>query len=113
MADLTRGDIWLADLDPTRGHEQAGRRPVLVVSDDRFHQGLSGLVFGAPLTTRARNLPFHVAVSPPEAGLRTPSYIMCEQTRSIARERLIQRWGAVSPTTLTTVEDRLRILLAL
>jgi mRNA interferase MazF len=45
-----RGEIWLADLNPTRGHEQAGARPVLIISTDPFNYGPAGLVFVLPLT---------------------------------------------------------------
>ena len=49
----------------------------------------------------------------PEGGLKTKSAVLCEAIRSISTDRLIQRWGAVAPVTLATVEDRLRILLRL
>lgn len=68
MPVYNRGDVWLADLDPIRGHEQAGRRPCLIISTDLFNNGPAGLVMIVPLTTRARNIPTHVAVTPPEAG---------------------------------------------
>jgi len=42
VADPSRGDIWLADFNPIRGHEQAGQRPVLVISEDLFNKGLAG-----------------------------------------------------------------------
>jgi mRNA-degrading endonuclease toxin of MazEF toxin-antitoxin module len=48
MADPMHGEIWLADLGTGRGHEQSGQRPVLVVSDDAFNAGLSGLVMTVP-----------------------------------------------------------------
>jgi mRNA interferase MazF len=84
-----RGDVWLANLDPTFGHEQSGRRPVLVVSVDPFNAGLSGLVVVLPITSRIRPLPLHVPVNPPEGGLRIPSAILCDAVRSIDRGRLI------------------------
>jgi mRNA interferase MazF len=108
-----RGEVWLADLDPTFGHEQAGRRPVLVVSVDPFNAGLSGLIVVLPLTSRLRNIPLHVEVHPPEGGLQTPSAILCDAMRSIHRRRLVARWGTVSVVTMATVEDRLRVLLGL
>lgn len=113
MAAPVRGEVWLADLDPTRGYEQAGRRPCLVVSVDLFNQGPAGLVVVLPITSKAKGIPFHVEIAPPEAGLNMRSYIKCEDIRSIATERLVQRRGAVSAQTITAVEDRLRILLAL
>jgi mRNA interferase MazF len=111
--DPSRGEIWLVDLDPTRGHEQAGRRPCLVVSVDLFNYGPAGLAVILPLTTRDRRIPFHVEVHPPEGGLTARSFIKCEDVRSASKDRFAQRWGTVSAATLAAVEDRLRILLGL
>jgi len=108
-----RGDIWLADLNPVRGHEQAGRRPVLVVSVDPFNQSRADLVVVIPITTTLRNIPFHVHVQPPEGGLTNASALLCEAVRSISKDRLITRWGSVLPATMATVEDRLRVLMGL
>ena len=105
-----RGEIWLADFNPTRGHEQAGTRPALVVSADAFNNGPAGLVVVLPLTTRERQVPLRVAVEPPMGGLRERSFILCEMIRSISTDRLIRRLGAVDGATMRTVEDRLRIL---
>ncbi|MBI2918580.1 MAG: type II toxin-antitoxin system PemK/MazF family toxin [Chloroflexi bacterium] len=112
-AQPSRGEVWLVDLSPTRGHEQAGVRPALVVSADLFNHGPAGLIVVVPLTTRAREIPLHVAVTPPEGGPREPSFVKCEDIRSVSRGRLTQRWGAVGERTLAEVEDRLRVLLEL
>lgn len=109
----SRGQIWLVDLNPTRGHEQAGNRPCLVVSVDLFNSGASGLAVVLPITSKNKGIPFHVEVNPPEGGLTQRSYIKCEDVRSISIERLSDLWGAISPTTMMIVEDRLRILLGL
>ena len=109
-----RGEIWLADFDPTRGHEQAGRRPALIISDDRFNRGRAGLVFAIPLTTRERGLPTHVPILPSEGGVRAPSFIKCEDLRSISLDRLVEGpWGLLAPRTVAAVEERLRLLLGL
>jgi mRNA interferase MazF len=108
-----RGEVWLADLNRVRGHEQAGRRPVLVVSEDLFNQGPAGLAVVLPLTSTLRGIPSHVPVSPPEGGLKNRSAILCEGVRSVSVERLVVRWGAVSQGTMAAVEDRLRMLLRL
>jgi mRNA interferase MazF len=113
MSEPRRGDIWMVDLSPTRGHEQAGRRPGLVVSVDLFNRGPAGLVVVAPITSRERRIPFHVGVRPPEGGLKVPSWIKCEDVRSVSRERLIELLGRVDAASLVEVEDRLRILLGL
>ena len=113
MSAPGRGEVWLADLNPTRGHEQAGRRPVLVVSDDLFNRGPAGLAIVLPMTSTVRNVPSHVPVSPPEGGVKGRTAILCEGVRSVSVERLVVRWGAVDRKTMATVEDCLRILLRL
>jgi mRNA interferase MazF len=110
----SRGEIWLADLNPTRGHEQAGRRPVLVISADVYNRGPSGLVFVLPLTRTDRRIPIHIEVQPPEGGLRETSYILTDAMRSISRERLGElAWGRVSTETMRQVEGVLRVLMEL
>jgi mRNA interferase MazF len=109
-----RGEIWLADLNPTRGHEQAGRRPVLIVSTDAFNHGPAELLFVLPLTQTDRRIPIHIPVEPPEGGVTVSSFVLCDALRSIAKTRLAGRpWGVVSPQTMRKVEDTLRILLDL
>ena len=113
MPDPVRGEIWTVDLDPTRGHEQAGKRPALVLSTDLFNEGPAGLVIVLPVTSKAKGIPFHVAIDPPEGGVKTRSFIKCEDIRSVASERISKRWGNVTRETMAAVEDRMRILLEL
>src|SRR5437870_1345122 len=108
-----RGDVWLADLDPTRGHEQAGRRPVLVVSVDSLNESEADLAVVVPLSSRARRTGAHVAVDPPEGGLRLRSQVMPEHVRSISTDRCVERCGTVEEATMGEVEQRLRALLGL
>ena len=109
----SRGEIWDVDFDPTRGHEQAGRRPALIVSDNILNHGPAGLVVVVPLTTKNKNQPLHVAINPPEGGVTKTSFVKCEDIRSVAKERLFSHRGTVTANTLTLVEDRLRVLLNL
>lgn len=113
MPEPSRGEIWLVDLNPVRAHEQTGRRPGFVASVDTFNHGPAGLVVIIPITTKAKGIPFHVEVSPPEGGLEHTSYIKCEDVRSIAKGRLVKQFGKIDEITLAKVEDRLRILLGL
>lgn len=109
-----RGEIWLADLNPTRGHEQAGAHPVLIISTNTFNHGPAALVFVLPLTLTDRRIPIHVPIDPPEGGVSARSYILCDALRSIAKDRLGPRaWGSVSAATLGKVADTLRILMEL
>ena len=113
MPEPSRGEIWLVDLNPVRGHEQAGIRPGLVISVDAFNHGPAGLVVMIPVTTREKGIPLHVGIKPPQGGLEQPSFIKCEDVRSVAKERLVRRLGRVTQETLAEVEDRLKILLGL
>ena len=101
------------DLNPTRGREQAGLRPGLVISVNPFNHGPADLVVLIPITSRSKGIPLHVPVAPPEGGLKQHSFIKCEDVRSISKDRLLKRCGAVSPQTLSAVETRLRLLLGL
>lgn len=111
MVQPARGEIWTVDLSPTRGREQSGMRPALVLSADAFNAGPAELLIVLPLTAKAKGIPFHVEIRPSQGGVSQPSYIKCEDIRSISTERLRDRWGAVSSETLSQVEDRLKILL--
>lgn len=113
MISASRSEVWLADLNPTRGHEQRGKRPVLIVSEDIFNQGKASLIVIIPITSTDRGIPSHVKINPPEGGLKVSSNIICEAIRSISKERLIKRLGSVTSSTINEVEDILRILLRL
>lgn len=109
-----RGDVWVVDLDPTRGHEQAKMRPCVVVSDDRFNRSASGLVVIVPLTSVDRAIPWHVRVTRADGGVRQESWAMVDQLRTVSRERLAgDPWGRVSSTVIAAIEERLRLLLGL
>jgi mRNA interferase MazF len=113
MAEPSRGDIWTVDLDPALGHEQAGRRPALVISVDLFNHGPADLVVVLPITSKAKGIPLHVRIAPPEGGVRAISYVKCEDIRSVSRGRLSRFWGRVSSETMHEIEDRLAVLLGM
>ncbi|HYI25081.1 MAG TPA: type II toxin-antitoxin system PemK/MazF family toxin [Thermomicrobiales bacterium] len=99
------GEIWNVNFDPQRGREQAGIRPGLVISHDRFNQVPNGLHIVVPITGIDRGLAYHVPIRAPEGGLTKDSQIMCEQEKSQSIERFIDRRGAVSEQTLQRVRD--------
>lgn len=109
----SRGDVWLVDLDPVRGHEQGRTRPALVMSADMFNAGPAGLVIVVPITSVDKHIPTHVPINPPEGGLTQPSFAKAEDIRSISTERLIRPLGSANRSTLTKVGDALTILLDL
>lgn len=109
----SRGDVWEINLDPTIGREQAGTRPALVFSIDRFNNGPAELVIVLPITSKNKNQPLHVSVTPPEGGLTMLSFIKCDDIRSVSKQRLRRFCGTVAAQTMAEVERRMRILLNL
>lgn len=108
-----RGEVWWADLDPVRGREQAGRRPVLIVSDDGFNLSQLDMAIVVPLTKTPRGWRSRVPLRPPEGGIIVPSEIQCDQLRTIAMERLLDPLGQVTERTMGNVAAVLRLLLRL
>lgn len=74
-----KGDLVAVTFDPQSGHEQKGRRPALVISNDLFNQR-TGLAIVCPITNRLRDFPFHVTL-PQESGVT--GFVMVEQVKSI------------------------------
>jgi mRNA interferase MazF len=99
------GDVLLADLDPVAGHEQGGRRPVLVLSGSSYNELRSEQLIVAAVTSRHRGLPIHVPIGP-ESGLRGPSWIQSESVRAISVERVIRKLGRARSETLADTRNR-------
>ncbi len=99
------GDLLLADLDPITGHEQGGRRPVLVLSGPSYNELRNEQLIVAAITTRQRNLPFHIAVGT-DSGLRTPSWVQCESIRAISAQRVVRHLGRARPQTVADVRNQ-------
>lgn len=102
---MKRGDVYLANLDPTTGSEQAGTRPVLVFQNDLLNR-VTHTVVTIPLTTnldRAK-LPSCLLIQAGDGGLRQDSVALCHQIRVLDASRLIDHWGTLKPETLAEVE---------
>ncbi len=113
MASPARGELWLIDFNPTVGREQAGMKPALIISDDRFNLGPSGLVVVLAVTSQDRGYPAHIRIDPKETGLKKTSFIMADQIRTVSKNRLIRLVGSVTPEIITEAEKAVRRLLAL
>lgn len=113
MTVVSRGEVWMVDFGQTRGHEQAGQRPALIVSVDPFNQSAAELVIVVPITSRAKGIRTHVGLNPPEGGLKVLSFAKCEDVRSVSHDRLHKRMGSVSSASMAKVEYCLRVLMAL
>ena len=106
---MTRGEVWLATLDPVRGSEQAGTRPVVVLQTDPLNEFLRTVVV-LPFTTNLRwaRFPFCVAVSAGEGGLASDSVVLCHQVRVSDKSRLLRHLGRLSDATLAKVDRAVR-----
>ena len=113
--ELRRGQLHWVDWHPARGSEQAGRRPALIVSNDRANRH-SPRVNVVALTSQTFRYayPFHIPVAADAAnGLRKNSIVMCEQVMSIAKERLDGNIGVLPSDVRRHVDQGLRISMAL
>lgn len=89
-----QGEIWLFDPDPIKGNEIGKKvRPCLIISNNHWNKTRSGLVIVIPITSVDKGISTHIKIIPPEGGVTLPSFAMCEQVRSISRERLVKRMG--------------------
>lgn len=104
-ADIAPWEVWWTNFDPQVGHEQGGFRPAIVVGTALACQLPNQLVFVVPCTTTDRQLPFH----PPVASLGLPTFVMCDQLKSISRDRLTRRHPAMlEPEEIDTIKFVLR-----
>ena len=106
MARILRGDIRWADLDPTRGREQAGRRPVLVLSHDVFNER-SGTVIAVALTSQPQRAGFPLTLELVHPDLPKRSWVKISQIRTLAVERIGKRVDRAAPEELAQVVDGL------
>jgi mRNA interferase MazF len=106
MARILRGDIYWADLTPTRGHEQDGLRPVLVLSHDVFNQH-SGTVIGVAVTSQPPQVGFPLSMEIRSTKLPKRSWVKIGQIRTLAIERLGKKLGHVSSEELDRVVEGL------
>lgn len=96
--DSRRGDVYLIELNPTRGREIRKTRPCVVVSPDELNANLHTLIV-APLTTGSHPYPFRVHCHFADKD----GYVVLDQIRAIDRDRLVRRLGRIAPATLSRV----------
>ena len=110
MARILRGDVRWAELDPVRGHEQAGRRPVLVLSHDVFNQR-SGTAIALALTSQEPRAGFPLTLESKATRLPKRSWITISQIRTLSVDRLGARIARASDEELARVLDGLNEIL--
>jgi mRNA interferase MazF len=110
MARILRGEIRWADLNPVRGHEQAGRRPVLVLSHDVFNER-SGTVIALASTSQEPRAGFPLTLESRAVGLTKRSWIKISQVRTLSVDRIGQRIARASEEELARALDGLNEIL--
>ena len=106
MASILRGEVYWADLDPVRGREQAGLRPVLILSNDLFNRR-SGTVIAMAITSQPQTVGFPLAMELPKAHMPKASWVKISQVRTISVERIGQRLAKVDAATMAQIVDGL------
>lgn len=92
---MKQGEIWYADLNPSKGNEQAGQRPVVVLSGNLLNEHLN-IVIVVPLTTKIKNYKGNPALKPSATnGLKQESEMLIFHIRSISKDRLAKKIGSI------------------
>lgn len=109
---VQRGEVWLANLDPTKGSEQGGTRQVIIFQDDIVAE-FSTTIITIPLTTNLRraSLPTCLLIQSGENGLERDSVALCHQLRVIDKTRLHRKVGFLTPQILTILEGKVLLTL--
>jgi len=111
MARILRGDIRWADLCPVRGREQAGRRPVVVISHDIFNRR-SGTVLAMALTSQHQRAGFPLTLELEGRGVPKRSWVKISQIRTLSVERLGRKIGSLDPEQIEVLVDGLNEIVA-
>ena len=111
MAGILRGEIYWANLNPTVGHEQAGLRPVLILSRDVFNKH-SGTVIAVAIASQPQKAGFPLTLELAFAKLPKKSWVKISQIRTLSVKRLGEKIGKVSARELTLVVEGLNELVA-
>ncbi|MCX5973517.1 MAG: type II toxin-antitoxin system PemK/MazF family toxin [Coprothermobacterota bacterium] len=111
MARVLRGDLFWADLNPTKGHEQAGRRPVVVLSHDVFNQR-SGTVIAMIITSQPQAAGFPLTFELADPHLPKASWVKISQVRTLSVDRLGDRITQLAPEDLEALVQGLEEIIS-
>jgi mRNA interferase MazF len=111
MARILRGDIVWANLNPVIGHEQAGRRPVVVISADTFNEH-SGTVVAMALTSQPQRAGFPLVLELESANVGKPAWVKISQIRTLSTHRLGKKLGRVRADELDRIVEGLNEIIA-
>ena len=111
MARILRGAVYWADLNPVRGREQAGLRPVLVISHEALNRN-SGTVIALAITSQPQRAGFPLTHGVESLKMPKPSWVKISQVRTLSVERLGRRIGSLSAEEVGHIVDGLFELVA-
>ena len=104
---MRQGEIWYADFNPTKGSEQSGFRPLVIISGNLLNEHLN-VVITCPLTTKIKNYKGNVVLEPNKINqLKRASEILIFHIRSVTKERLVKKIGSISRTELNLLKKGL------
>lgn len=111
MAGILRGEIYWADLDPVVGHEQAGQRPVLILSREIFNKH-SGTVIAVAITSQPQKAGFPLSLELSSAELPKKSWVKISQVRILSVKRLGKKIGTASAAEVNLVVEGLNEIIS-
>ena len=104
---MKQAEIWYADLNPVKGSEQEGYRPVVIISGNLLNKYLK-IVIVCPLTTKIKNYKGNLVLNPTDKnGLKKPSEILIFHIRSISKDRLVKKIGSITGEELEVLKKGL------
>lgn len=110
---MKQAEIWYADLNPVKGSEQAGFRPVVILSGNLMNTYLN-VVITAPLTSKIKNYQGNPIIDPTSKnGLKNQSEVLVFHLRSISKDRLVEKIGEITKTELNQALETLKDLTTL
>ena len=108
---MKQGEIWKAELNPVKGREQAGERPVLIISGNLLNDNTE-IVIVCPLTSKIKRYHGNLILDPnSENGLKKQSEVLTWQIRNIAKRRLLEKLGKISKADVNKVHKSLNDIL--
>ena len=108
---MKQREIWYADLNPSRGREQAGYRPVVIISGNVLNKYLD-IVIACPLTTKIKNYKGNLVLQPDgQNGLSEPSEVLVFHIRSLSKSRLVKKLGTITQNQLNEIRQGLQDIL--
>ena len=107
-----RGEVWIVNWNPSRGSEQAGRRPALVIQNDIGNEKAATTIVAA-ISSSIRIYPMNVKLDPPDGGLERPSIVKTSQLLTVSKKRLEKRLGRVTTQKMEEINRAIKLSLKL